>query len=124
MSRRHMGRPRTNPQTAHEAFTSAPIIVTAVGRKHEPSAWLHAAQQARIARFHIDPPMRVCGVTIAYTGGPQLRPGSRADRTCDRCCVWVPPNQLFTVFATEPQPEVVLVTGLCSTCARLEGVAA
>jgi len=59
------------------------------------------------------------GSIIAPLGssGP---PGSREDRSCDRCRVFVPEGDLLHMFVYRPTPRIHLAGGLCASCARKE----
>jgi hypothetical protein len=86
----------------------------------EPSAWLRStgARRARqIRALHLD--ASAFGVLIAPLGqtGP---PGSREDRSCDRCRTYVPEPGILHVFVYRPDAQIHLCGGLCPACARKE----
>jgi len=89
---------------------------------HEPSAWLRGAAARRVRQINaagLD--VEAFGVVVAPLGrtGP---PGSRADRECDRCCSYVPEGDLLHLVTYRPTARILLAGGLCSSCARKEGL--
>jgi hypothetical protein len=88
---------------------------------HEPSAWLRGAAARRvrqIAAAVLD--VEAYGVVVAPLGssGP---PGSREDRSCDRCGRYVPERDLLHLLTYQPTPRIHLAGGLCGRCAAKEG---
>jgi hypothetical protein len=88
---------------------------------HEPSAWLRGAAAKRVRRIenlHLD--ASSYGVIVSPLGrtGP---PGSRTDRSCDRCSSYVPQSGTLHLFVYQPTPRIHLCGGLCASCARKEG---
>lgn len=88
---------------------------------HEPSAWLRERINYRIAqsvalgfRPHAAPPVLVLPLG---SSGP---PGSREDRACDRCDVFISDGQDIYMHQIRPLPGLMLCGGLCATCNRLE----
>lgn len=88
---------------------------------HEPSAWLRGAVARRLAVIDqlTDLPERDIIVGPLGRAGT---PGSREDRTCDRCRQYTPPGGKFHPLPVQPRPDVVLIGGLCARCARREGI--
>lgn len=88
---------------------------------HEPSAWVRSAAADRVRdveRTGLDPyatdPMIVAPL------GRAAAPGSREDRTCDRCRRYTPEGEWFYPFTVQPLPGLILVGGLCAACHRKE----
>lgn len=54
---------------------------------------------------------------------PAVTPGSREDRTCDRCRAYTPMGRPFHLFAHRAPDGLIALGGLCGECARLEGAA-
>lgn len=50
------------------------------------------------------------------------RPGSRDDRSCDRCAHYCGPGENLMVLAVTPEPWLTVIGGLCVPCAALEGL--
>jgi hypothetical protein len=107
-------------------MTEAPTIPTGSRVVAEPSAWLRATSRRRVialSRRHatVSP---VFGTTVvAYLTASHVEPGSREDRTCDRCGRHCPPNTVYGVSAyltDYREHRYVLVFGLCMPCGQLE----
>ena len=93
----------------------------------EPSAWLRAAFRRRViglSRRHATvSPLPGTPVVVAYLTHGDVEPGSREDRTCDRCRSYCPPGADYCVsmiVADYWERRYHIVFGLCPACARLE----
>jgi len=89
---------------------------------HEGTAWLRGAtadaeRRARAAQADLAEPS-VAVVTI----GPPALPGTREDRTCDRCRTFVDECILFWSFLQRRSGGVYIVGGLCDECREFEGL--
>jgi len=90
---------------------------------HEPSSWMRVAAAKRVAQINAqlkDIDTSAYGVIVAAIGRTGA-PGSRADRSCDRCNTYVPEGDLLYMFVHRPTARIHLTGGLCSVCARKEG---
>ena len=90
---------------------------------HEPSAWLRGAAAKRVRQIGAqlkDTDTSAFGAIVAPLGtsGP---PGSREDRTCDRCRCYVPQGDALHMFVFLATPRIHLAGGLCASCASKEG---
>lgn len=88
---------------------------------HEPSAWLRGRVAERVAAVRalgLDP-CTASPVIVAPLGRPGV-PGERSDRECDRCGTYVPEGQKFVLSQLHALPGLLLVGGLCSSCAAAE----
>lgn len=106
---------------------AAPQTWTTVGASHEPSLWMRQGMAARVAA--LEPLLRLLPLSWGGVVTPLVRaiptPGSREDRTCDRCGGYTPPGPLFFPFFLEVETgpglaRLVVTGGLCADCARLE----
>ncbi|MFH5822272.1 hypothetical protein [Georgenia sp. AZ-5] len=96
---------------------SAPTTTAPV----EPSAWLrgrmaqlvNAAQAAGLDPHH-------GRAVIVQPLGTTGKPGTRADRECDRCATYVPQGQPLYPLVIQPAARMVLCGGLCDACHRKE----
>lgn len=108
-------RPKAAPETlGRRSATSLP--------PHEPSAWLRARvaeRVARVRRLGLDPD--ATDPLIVAPLGRSGVPGEKSDRECDRCEAYVPQGPLFFTMAIRAAAGLVLITGMCTPCARLEG---
>lgn len=110
MSRRKL---KADPSTV----APAPLVLD----NHEPSAWLRQATAALLATLPATP-----GWTAVVPLGGHTVAGSREDRSCDRCGLYVPPNQgniypgRMDHRRRDGNGSVVVVFGLCRTCADSE----
>lgn len=91
---------------------------------HEGTAWLRgvtadAERRAREAQAAVHIPYAAI-VSI----GPPTFPGTREDRTCDRCRTFVAEGTLFWTFVQSRRGGVFIVGGLCDECRELEGLPA
>lgn len=93
----------------------------------EPSAWLRGAAAVKLRWIDANG-FATLGPRIMTQLSPyRTLPGSREDRTCDRCRCYCPvgaPFNLLTVGFTAGTPgisDVILTGGLCDACADLEG---
>lgn len=96
-------------------------MTAATRAPHEATAWLRGAVARRLAvidRLHDLPAHDVLVGPLGRAGTP----GSREDRTCDRCRRYTPRGEDFYPFPVYPRPDVVLVGGLCASCAGREGI--
>jgi hypothetical protein len=90
---------------------------------HEPSAWMRGAAAKRVRQISaqlkgIDTSAYGAIVSpLGWTGAP----GSRADRSCDRCFRYVREGDLLHLFTYQPTPQIHLIGGLCGRCAAKEG---
>lgn len=88
---------------------------------HEPSAWLRSAAAKRVRQLNAAvPDPSAYGAIVAPLGssGP---PGSREDRSCDRCGRYVPVGDVLHVFGYWPTAQICLAGAFCSGCAAKEG---
>lgn len=99
----------------HRPTTSPPPI-------HEPSAWLRGAVARRLAVIDQLTDLPEHDDILIGPLGRAGTPGSREDRTCDRCRQYTPPGGKFHPLPVHPRPDVLLVGGLCARCARKEGI--
>lgn len=84
----------------------------------EASAWLRGAAARRVNQIH---DLSAFGaITIVAPLGRIGPPGSRADRSCDRCDRYVPPRDMLHLLAYQAAPRIVLCAGLCGRCAAKE----
>jgi hypothetical protein len=95
---------------------------TATARIHECSAWLRGEAARRVRQIEAqlkDIDTSTYGVIVAALGrtGP---PGSRADRSCDRCGTYVPPGRTLYLFVHQPTARIHLAGGLCPKCEAKE----
>lgn len=81
--------------------------VGVAGPDWEPSSWLRSKLAGRLE----------AGV---QTLGEAPEPGSRDDRRCDRCDVYVPPRLDYT-SAVIRERDAFVVVGLCAACSTAEG---
>lgn len=98
----------------------------------EPTAWMREALARRAAMIDAqvhDPDPASLSVVTPLSGSTPAA-GSREDRTCDRCRVYVPPTSpparprfyIGAVHRTRTDGLAALVTfGLCRRCASAEG---
>lgn len=87
----------------------------------EPSAWMRgsAATRARqINALHLDSTYALVIAPLGKTG----EPGTREDRSCDRCGIYVPQGRPLMLLTYQPRPRILLCTGLCGRCAAKEGI--
>ncbi len=88
--------------------------------QHEGSAWLRgqvARCVARVEAVGLDP----AGDTLVIAPlGRSAAPGTREDRTCDRCRAYTPQGAPFYPFGVRPLPGLLLVGGLCAGCREKE----
>jgi hypothetical protein len=86
----------------------------------EASAWLRGAAARRVRQIealHLDAStFEVVVSPLGRTGAP----GSRADRTCDRCGTYVPASGTLHLFLYRPTPRIHLFGGLCAACEARE----
>jgi hypothetical protein len=95
---------------------------TATARIHEPSAWLRGVAATRVRQIkalHLD--ASAFGAIVAPLGRTGAL-GSREDRSCDRCRIYVPEGDLLYLFVHRPTPRIFLSCGLCSVCAQKEAI--
>lgn len=88
---------------------------------HEPSAWLRGAAARRVRQIEALPVDTSAYGAIVSPLGRTGEPGSRDDRTCDRCGRYVPASKTLHMFVFRPTPQIHLAGGLCGSCARKEG---
>lgn len=93
----------------------------------EPSAWMRGAIDRATKRIEAAGVTRImCDVVVTPLGNGS-EPGSREDRTCDRCEVYVPPGRELTLgtvaIGRVDGTRGFLVFGLCRTCYGAEDVA-
>ena len=111
------------PKGAHESATTALIIAAGTDVAHEPSAWLRGAAARRVREIGAqlkDTDTSTYGAIVAPLGRGGA-PGSRADRSCDRCGTYVRQGDLLHMFVYQPTSRIHLSGGLCGRCARKEG---
>lgn len=92
------------------------------GELHEPSAWLRARVAERAARARAlgcDPDDPTGPLVVMPLGRPGV-PGEPSDRECDRCGRYVPEGQTFALSQLHALPGLLLVGGLCASCAAAE----
>lgn len=92
----------------------------------EPSAWLRVAAARRVRDINAalasqGIPADNNAVVVTPLGKPSA-PGSRGDRSCDRCDRYVPEDTTFWLFQYALR-GVLLFGGLCQACRDLEVVA-
>lgn len=106
---------------------------TATAAPWEPSAWLRGALARRQAAVDALADLDPASLTVVTPVGPTAAPGSREDRTCDRCRVYVAPTRpgapvrFFSggVWTSRADGLRALVTfGLCRRCLDAEGIPA
>lgn len=98
-------------------------MTTTTRAPHEASAWLRGAVADRLAVIDQRTDLPDTGVIVGPLGRTGAgAPGSREDRSCDRCSDYTPPGEDFHPFSIHPRPDVVLIAGLCARCARREGI--
>jgi hypothetical protein len=88
----------------------------------EPSAWLRGAAAKRVRQIGAqlrDVDTSAYGAIVSPLGRTGA-PGSREDRTCDRCRSYVPECSPLHMFTYQPTPRIYLAGGLCESCARKE----
>lgn len=93
----------------------------------EPTAWLRTTSRRRVIRLS-----RQRLPTVVFGSGPPLvvayltnhvEPGSREDRTCDRCGTYCPLGSEYrvsTYLLDYRERRYFLVFGLCVPCGLLE----
>lgn len=89
---------------------------------HECSAWMRGAAATRVRQISAqlkDIDTSAYGAIIAPLGRTGA-PGSRADRSCDRCDSYVLEGDLLHMFVYQATPRIHLAGGLCSSCAQKE----
>lgn len=94
----------------------------------EPTAWMREAIDRRTGQLEAQGVDRTaCDTVVTPLVGPATVPGTRADRCCDRCEVYVPPRLRMWAGAVQMQrvdgTMALLVVGLCQRCASAEVVA-
>lgn len=86
---------------------------------HEPSAWLRQATADVLAVLPSTP-----GWTVVVPLGGHTQAGTRADRSCDRCGLYVASGKGNLYMGTWRVPRhdsgVVITIGLCADCAEAE----
>jgi hypothetical protein len=87
---------------------------------HEPSAWLRRAAAKRVRQIKNLPVDASAYGAIVSPLGRTGEPGSRADRTCDRCGTYVPASGTLHIFIYQPTPRIHLFGGLCAACQARE----
>jgi len=106
--------PRTN--------SAAPGLGTKHRIIHEPSAWLRGVAARRVREIGAqlkDIDMSAYGAIVAPLGRTGA-PGSRADRSCDRCGTYVPPGRTLHLFVHQPTLRINLIGGFCPACETKE----
>lgn len=89
--------------------------------RHEPTAWMRARldrQAAALDRLGLTRPGGP--LVVAPLGERLTRPGTREDRTCDRCGTYCPDAERFVPVAYQRVDGLVLVGGLCGACDERE----
>jgi hypothetical protein len=87
---------------------------------HEPSAWLRGAAAKRVRQINAAvTDVEAYGAIVSPLGRTGA-PGSRADRSCDRCNTYVPPGRTLHLFTYQPTPRIHLCCGLCPQCEARE----
>ncbi|MGC0271722.1 hypothetical protein ACO0LV_01845 [Pseudactinotalea sp. Z1739] len=93
--------------------TNTPLI--------ELTAWMRGRLAERVARLidaghdpHTGPDLII--TPLGTTG----EPGTRADRSCDRCGRFVSQGCILYMITVQAAPRVLCVGGLCGACRRLE----
>ncbi|GAA3089281.1 hypothetical protein JOF29_007945 [Kribbella aluminosa] len=124
------GRPDAKEVAAptRAATTSGPDgkLKSTVTPPWEPSAWfrgqiVRVATRTRLVALPYD------GTTVVVVALRHAQPGSREDRTCDRCREYVPPMSAKFFcgaqhFRISGHVCGVMTFGLCDRCRRLEGL--
>lgn len=91
-----------------------------LGGPAEGTAWLRgtaARRRRQVEALSLD---LDGATTVVAPLGRSAFPGSREDRTCDRCDHFTPLGEMFYPVAYRPAPWLALVGGLCATCAGKE----
>lgn len=114
------------PEGAQQ-MTETPTIPTSSRAVAEPSAWLRSASRRRViglSRHHAtESPLLGTTVVVAFLTHGEVEPGSREDRTCDRCGRHCPPGTPYGVSAyltDYRERRYFIVFGLCLPCGQLE----
>lgn len=94
----------------------------------EPTAWMREAIDRRVDQLEAQGVDRTrCDTVVTPLAGLSTTPGTREDRTCDRCSVYVSPKLHLWGGAVQMQRVdgtiALLVVGLCQRCAAAEVVA-
>lgn len=82
------------------------------------SDWLRQAVAHRLAELG---ELSTIGYVTITPLVPSGGPGSRSDRTCDRCDTYAPEGTDYYPFAIRPRALLVVVVGLCERCIPAEG---
>jgi hypothetical protein len=107
----------SRPKAAHESSTKTTARSLP---QHEPSAWLRQAAAKRVRQIGAAVTDTSAFGAIVSPLGRTGEPGSREDRTCDRCGRYVPQGELLHLFTYQPTPRIHLAGGLCGRCAAKE----
>ena len=91
---------------------------------HEASHWLREAVAGLVTsllRFGLDPD-DLSGPLVVVPLGGTTTPGTRADRTCDRCRRFVPDDAAarFVLVKHQARARLVVTLGLCDRCHTAE----
>ena len=95
-------------------------IASVHGSEFEPSAWLRAVEADRLADIDAAGLADSSTTLMVPLSGVGTTPGSRDDRTCDRCRCYVREGQRFLLLVLRSRPHVLLVGGLCERCHQRE----
>jgi hypothetical protein len=98
-------------------------VPTATARIHECTAWMRTAAARRVRQIEAelkDIDTSTYGAIVAPIGMTGA-PGSREDRSCDRCRAFVPPGDLLHMFVYRATARIHLAGAFCTACARKEG---
>lgn len=89
---------------------------------HAATTWLRSQVARRVHQIDALTDLPQHDRIVAPLGKP-TGPNSREDTTCDRCRARCPDGRGFWSFQVCPRPNLILVAGLCATCASSEGIA-
>jgi hypothetical protein len=76
---------------------------------------VEANARCRLARSGLKPGEGQATL-VFHPLGRAGEPGSRADRTCDRCGSYVPLGTDLAVFIFQPKPWLMVPGGMCCPC--------
>lgn len=90
---------------------------------HEHSAWMRArlakvtaSARRQVAAAGVDLDDESCPSIVVHPLGRNGQPGSRQDRSCDRCGTHVPPPGRLHMFTIRPEAWLLVTGGLCTRC--------
>lgn len=98
-------------ETESTAFGAAPW---------EPSAWMRQRLAERVEVAVRERAAAGGDVAVVIPLGRTGTPGSREERSCDRCSTYVPPGTELLMLVFRPEPWLHITGGLCQACWSLE----